>query len=105
MENKDNIIPLNKKDTNQIIFVNLDNKDYSYFLKQAKKYKEIIPYSFEKKSLNEDLEKLLNVLDSSKTVIVAASGGVNSKKTDNYGISKQSLELISSIQETKAKKA
>ncbi|MEE1119244.1 MAG: glycoside hydrolase family 3 N-terminal domain-containing protein, partial [Bacteroidales bacterium] len=80
LENKDNIIPLNKKDTNQIIFVNLDNKDYSHFLKQAKKYKEIIPYSFEKKSLNEDLEKLLNVLDSSKTVIVAASGGVNSKK-------------------------
>ena len=103
LENKDNIIPLNKKDTNQIIFVNLDNKDYSYFLKQAKKYKEIISYSFEKKSLNEDLEKLLNVLDSSKTVIVAASGGVNSKKTDNYGISKQSLELLSSIQETKAK--
>lgn len=103
LENKDNIIPLNKKDTNQIIFVNLDNKDYSYFLKQAKKYKEIIYYSFEKKSLNEDLEKLLNVLDSSKTVIVAASGGVNSKKADNYGISKQSLELLSSIQETKAK--
>lgn len=103
LENKDNIIPLNKKDTNQIIFVNLDNKDYSHFLKQAKKYKEIIPYSFEKKSLNEDLEKLLNVLDSSKTVIIAASGGVNSKKTDNYGISKQSLELLSSIQETKAK--
>ena len=103
LENKDNIIPLNKKDTNQIIFVNLDNKDYSYFLKQAKKHKEIIYYSFEKKSRNEDLEKLLSVLDSSKTVIVAASGGVNSKKTDNYGINQQSLELLSCIQETKAK--
>lgn len=103
LENKDNIIPLNAKDTNEVIFVSLDNKDYSHFIKQAKKYKEIIYYSFEKKSRNEDLEKLLNVLDSSKTVILAASGGVNSKKTDNYGISKQSLELLSCIQETKAK--
>lgn len=103
LENKDNIIPLNAKDTNEVIFVSLDDKDYSCFIKQAKKYKEIIYYSFEKKSRNEDLEKLLNVLDSSKTVIVAASGGVNSKKTDNYGINQQSLELLSCIQETKAK--
>ena len=103
LENKDNIIPLSQKDTNEVIFVSLDDKDYSCFIKQAKKYKEIISYSFEKKSQNEELEKLLSVLDSSKTVILAASGGVNSKKADNYGISKQSLELLSSIQETKAK--
>lgn len=103
LENKDNIIPLSQKDTNEVIFVSLDDKDYSCFIKQAKKYKEIISYSFEKKSQNEELEKLLSVLDSSKTVILAASGGVNSKKTDNYGINQQSLELLSSIQETKAK--
>ena len=103
LENKDNIIPLSQKDTNEVIFVSLDDKDYSCFIKQAKKYKEIISYSFEKKSQNEELEKLLSVLDSSKTVILAASGGVNSKKNDNYGINQQSLELLSSIQETKAK--
>lgn len=103
LENKDNIIPLSQKDTNEVIFVSLDDKDYSCFIKQAKKYKEIIYYSFEKKSRNEDLEKLLSVLDSSKTVILAASGGVNSKKESNYGISQQSLELLSCIQETKAK--
>jgi beta-glucosidase-like glycosyl hydrolase/CubicO group peptidase (beta-lactamase class C family) len=103
LENKDNIIPLSQKDTNEVIFVSLDDKDYSCFIKQAKKYKEIIYYSFEKKSRNEDLEKLLSVLDSSKTVILAASGGVNSKKENNYGISQQSLELLSCIQETKAK--
>ena len=103
LENKDNIIPLSQKDTNEVIFVSLDDKDYSYFIKQAKKHKEIISYSFEKKSQNEDLEKLLSVLDSSKTVILAASGGVNSKKESNYGISQQSLELLSCIQETKAK--
>ena len=45
----------------------------------------------------------MSVLDSSKTVILAASGGVNSKKESNYGISQQSLELLSCIQETKAK--
>lgn len=103
LENHDNILPLNKKDTNKIVFVSLDNNDYSYFIKQAKKYKEIISYSFEKKSQNEDLENLMSVLDSSMTVIVAASGGVNSKKADNYGISQQSLELLSNIQDTKAK--
>lgn len=103
LENKDNILPLNKKDTNKVIFVSLDNNDYSYFIKQAKKHKEIITYCTEKKSRNEDLENLMSILDSSKTVIIAASGGVNSKKTDNYGISKQSLETLYDIQETKAK--
>lgn len=103
LENSNNILPLNKKDTSEVIFVSLDDKDYSAFIKQAKKHKEITTYCTNKKTRDKDLENLMSVLDSSKTVIVAASGGVNSKKTDNYGINQKSLETLFAIQETKAK--
>jgi beta-glucosidase-like glycosyl hydrolase/CubicO group peptidase (beta-lactamase class C family) len=103
LENNANILPLEEKDTNEVIFVSLDENDYSDFIKQAKKHKKIKNYCINKKTKEEDYEKIMCEIDSTKTVIVAASGGVNSKKSNNYGISSQSLTTLYAIQETKAK--
>ncbi len=103
LENEDNILPLNGKDKREIIFVSIDDNDYSAFIKQAKKYKDIKTYSIDSKIKEDDYEKIMNDIDSTKTIIIAASGGVNSKKSNNYGINQKSLEALFAIQETKAK--
>ena len=103
LENKNNILPLDAKDKEEVIFISIDNNDYTPFIKQAKKYKDIKNYSINNKTKEDDYEKIMSEIDSTKTVIIAASGGVNSKKTDNYGINQKSLETLFAIQETKAK--
>jgi beta-glucosidase-like glycosyl hydrolase len=54
LENNANILPLEEKDTNEVIFVSLDENDYSDFIKQAKKHKKIKNYCINKKTKEED---------------------------------------------------
>lgn len=103
LENKDNILPLKPKEKQELTFITLDDYDYSHFIKQAKKYNNIKTYNLTNKTKDEEYEKILNEIDSTKTIIIAASGGVNTNKTNNYGIKQHSLETLSALQETKAK--
>lgn len=102
LKNEDCTLPLDSKDSSDIVFIGLGQTSLETMAKEISERYGIRALDMTD-SKNDTVENPFAFIDSTKTVICALSGGVNTTRKNNYGINRRTLDLLSRIDSANAR--